>query len=329
MVSEALADLLAAIAQTSSISAAARRIGISYRHAWKLVDEGNKAAGEPLVLAAVGGVNGGGASLTLRGTTSLEVFKQLRGNLRETAAGLLHSAFGKSTEGMGEATIHLAAAISLQEVVGQLLTEYALRKPTMRVRAIYGASNELADHVLSGASCDIFLSADSSHLERLAAAKRISGGFRAVAMNSLAVIGPRSNAAINSVRDLPSTKQLVVADPASPLGNCTKVYLQRMGVYESVAQKAIVVDNSRAIMAAIRSGRADAGIAFASDAEKAADCQVLFAIEPSAAKVTYSAAICNGQRQKETLALLEFIRSAPAERCFRRCGFTMPTRRRK
>src|SRR6188768_4574439 len=67
---EGLADLLAAIQRTSSISAAARLLGISYRHPWKLVQEGNAAAGEPLVTAAVGGHNGGGAQLTPRGELS-------------------------------------------------------------------------------------------------------------------------------------------------------------------------------------------------------------------------------------------------------------------
>ena len=54
-----------------------------------LVQEANAAAGEPLVTAAVGGHKGGGAQLTPRGKLSLEVFEQISGKVRETAAGLL------------------------------------------------------------------------------------------------------------------------------------------------------------------------------------------------------------------------------------------------
>jgi molybdate transport system regulatory protein len=86
---EGLADLLIAIEQTRSISAAARLLGISYRHAWNLVQEGNTAAGEPLVSSAVGGLHGGGAQLTPRGKLSLRIFDDLRRRVRETAAGLL------------------------------------------------------------------------------------------------------------------------------------------------------------------------------------------------------------------------------------------------
>src|SRR5262245_26900248 len=138
MLGDKLADLLSAIQRTSSISAAARAMGISYRHAWKLVQEGNQAAGEPLVSAAVGGLKGGGAQLTARGQSSLEIFEQLRESVRTTAAGLLQKTLSPGPD--TAASIHLAAAISLQEVVGQVLTEYSLQHPSVRVRAVYGAS---------------------------------------------------------------------------------------------------------------------------------------------------------------------------------------------
>jgi molybdate transport system substrate-binding protein len=320
---EGLADLLAAIQRTSSISAAARLLGISYRHAWKLVQEGNAAAGEPLVTAAVGGHNGGGAQLTPRGELSLEIFDQLRGMVRETAAILLQKTLSPELD--LAATIHLAAAISLQEVIGQLLTEYALRQPGIRVRAVYGASNELADHVLAGAPCDLFVSADAVHLDRLAAEKRIRPKSRkVVATNSLAIIGPVKGLEISSPRDLVNARHVVLADPASPLGKFSQTYLRRIGIYEALIPKAVMVDNSRAVLAAIRSGRALAGLAFASDAAKAADCRLLFSIDPAEASLNYSAVVCTGPREKDTQSLLDFFASPAAQRCFRRCGLTLP-----
>jgi len=328
MLGEALADLLSAIEQTSSISAAARSIGISYRHAWSLVQEGNEAAGEPLILAAVGGLNGGGAQLTPCGKLSLEVYEQLRGQVRETAAGLLQRVLSPTDL---TATIHLAAAISLQEAIGQLLTEFALRQPSVRVRAVYGASNELADHVLAGAPCDLFVSADPTHLDRLSAAKLIRAKSRkVVATNSLSAIGPsESRTSISKPRDLlaASVKHIALADPASPLGKCSHAYLDRLGIYAKLREKIVPVDNSRAILAAIRSGCADAGLAFSSDAAKAAGCRILFAIDPAEAGLSYSAAVCDGERQKDAQALLDFFDTPAAQRCFRRCGLSLPKKR--
>src|SRR5271165_3698175 len=57
-------ELLEGIDRHHSISAAARHMGMSYRHAWEMVQQINEAAGEPLVTASTGGVKGGGAQLS-------------------------------------------------------------------------------------------------------------------------------------------------------------------------------------------------------------------------------------------------------------------------
>ena len=58
------ARLVGLIAESGSISAAARRMGMSYRRAWQLVEALNKSFSEPVVLTAVGGKRGGGAAVT-------------------------------------------------------------------------------------------------------------------------------------------------------------------------------------------------------------------------------------------------------------------------
>ena len=58
------ARLVALIAETGSISSAAREMGMSYRRAWQLVEALNKSFTEPVVLTAVGGKRGGGAVVT-------------------------------------------------------------------------------------------------------------------------------------------------------------------------------------------------------------------------------------------------------------------------
>ena len=58
------ADLLEAIEQTGSISAAARSLGMSYRRAWLLVDTMNQCFKSPVVETLTGGQRGGGARVT-------------------------------------------------------------------------------------------------------------------------------------------------------------------------------------------------------------------------------------------------------------------------
>ena len=57
-------ELLEHIAALGSISAGARRMSMSYKHAWDLVEELNRIFGKPVVSAQPGGRRGGGAELT-------------------------------------------------------------------------------------------------------------------------------------------------------------------------------------------------------------------------------------------------------------------------
>ena len=71
--------LLQAIQETGSISAAARRMNMSYRRAWMLVDTMNRCFRKPLVDASPGGKGGGGARVTDFGTTVLKRYQLMEG----------------------------------------------------------------------------------------------------------------------------------------------------------------------------------------------------------------------------------------------------------
>jgi len=72
------ADLLDAIHETGSISAAGRKLGMSYRRAWLLVDEMNRCFCTPLVEARLGGAGGGGARVTDLGHEVLKRYRTLQ-----------------------------------------------------------------------------------------------------------------------------------------------------------------------------------------------------------------------------------------------------------
>lgn len=80
------ADLLAAIAETGSISAAGRALDMSYRRAWLLVDTMNRCFREPLVISATGGARGGGAQLSPLGEQVLAHYRALAAELERAAA---------------------------------------------------------------------------------------------------------------------------------------------------------------------------------------------------------------------------------------------------
>ncbi len=77
------ADLLEAIAATGSIAAAGRRLGMSYKRAWLLVETLNAAFRGPLVDAARGGATHGGARLTDAGAAVLARYRRMEALTRE------------------------------------------------------------------------------------------------------------------------------------------------------------------------------------------------------------------------------------------------------
>ena len=79
------ADLLDAIVQHGSISAAGREMGMSYRRAWLLVDAMNRCWKQPLVETTPGSSRGGGARISALGAAVLAHYRRLQSRI-DTAA---------------------------------------------------------------------------------------------------------------------------------------------------------------------------------------------------------------------------------------------------
>jgi molybdenum ABC transporter molybdate-binding protein len=320
-------ELLECIERCRSISAAAREVGISYRHAWVTVQEINEAAGGPLVTASAGGNHGGGATLTQRGQLTVRLCRALQEHLQQAATGLLpHLLTGPEGEG-----VRVAAAVSLEEVLAALVTDHAIHQPGARVRVVLGASDELADLLLTGAGMDLFLTADPGHLDLLAAARVVQADTVTVlAENTLAAIGsPDLTAVVNGPADLLGTGvgRVALAAPSRPLGAYTRAYLEKLGLYEGLLGRAVLVDHSRAVVAAVQAGQAEAGLVYTSATVTTPGCRILFRVRRPPLPIRYAGAVVRRSRRAEQAArFLEFLASAHAARRFRCCGF-VPIRR--
>jgi molybdate transport system regulatory protein len=94
--------LLELIDALGSISAAGRRMGMSYRRAWLLVDALNRCFREPLVASRAGGAHGGGAALTPAGGAVIRHYRAV-----EAAA---HAAGAADIEALNAALAEPGAA---------------------------------------------------------------------------------------------------------------------------------------------------------------------------------------------------------------------------
>ncbi len=93
--------LLELVAEAGSIQKAAAAMGMSYAHAWKLLQDTGTTFGAALVNASTGGRKGGGTKLTPLGRKVIELYRRAEQRAAKAAEGeielLRKSANGQST----------------------------------------------------------------------------------------------------------------------------------------------------------------------------------------------------------------------------------------
>lgn len=77
--------LMQLIQAEGSITIAARKMGVSYNKAWRMLHQAESALHQPLVASNSGGASGGGSKLTPEGQNLMEKYLQLQ-NLVTAAA---------------------------------------------------------------------------------------------------------------------------------------------------------------------------------------------------------------------------------------------------
>ncbi len=78
--------LLEAIEQSGSLTAAAKQLDMSYRRAWLLLDEMNRALKRPAVESSKGGSTGGGSLLTETGHQVIALYRRIEATAEQACA---------------------------------------------------------------------------------------------------------------------------------------------------------------------------------------------------------------------------------------------------
>ncbi len=78
------AELLRLIEEEGSIAKAAKKMGMSYKKAWDMINDLNTRGHEPYVISRKGGSKGGGAQLTATGKQVVVEYHKLTSKLEAT-----------------------------------------------------------------------------------------------------------------------------------------------------------------------------------------------------------------------------------------------------
>jgi len=71
-------QLLELIQETGSINQAAKKMEMSYKKAWQLVNNLNAMSAQPMVITATGGEKGGGSSISEEAVQMIDYHRELR-----------------------------------------------------------------------------------------------------------------------------------------------------------------------------------------------------------------------------------------------------------
>jgi molybdate transport system substrate-binding protein len=218
----------------------------------------------------------------------------------------------------------VAATASLSGIAPQL-AKTVLANTGIAVRFNFAASNTLARQIVEGARVDVFVSADEAQMDVVERAGRVAPGTRVdVIGNQLVVIASAAPSSFLRPEDLASSsvRRVAMGDPAAvPAGVYGRKWLETVRLWGAVQPKVVPLPSSPAVVAAIRAGRADAGIVYASDA-KSHDVYVVHVVAAAdAPRIVYPAAAIVGGRVPIAREFIAFLQSAAALRIFEAAGF--------
>jgi molybdate transport system substrate-binding protein len=156
----------------------------------------------------------------------------------------------------------VAAAADLRFALDELLLSFDGQG--RRVEVVYGSSGKLSTQIRNGAPFDLFLSADRSFADDLAAQGHAAGPVQPYALGFLALwsldaeLSQLSLAALVAHTKL---KRLAIANPLhAPYGRRAEQALRHQGVWEAARPKLVLGDNIAQAAQFVQSGAAQAGI---------------------------------------------------------------------
>lgn len=184
---------------------------------------------------------------------------------------------GEPTAQPGDAvTLHVSAAASLQQSFDEIAKDFTAEYPAIDVAFNYAGSSTLVQQLQAGAPADVLATADEATMATADAAELIDGDTHELfAANTLVGVVPAQHPA--GISNLAEANidgvKLVVCAPQVPCGALAQTIAHRADItLHPVSEEQHVTD----VLGKVRSGQADAGLVYATDAAMAAGDVTVF-----------------------------------------------------
>jgi molybdate transport system substrate-binding protein len=227
---------------------------------------------------------------------------------------------------VGAQGLTVGAASSLADVMAEIGRAYE-KSGGPRISLHVAGSNTLARQIVEGAPIDVFISADAAQMDVVERSGRIvPGSRRDLLTNTLVVVVPAGHeSTVKGPADLSGSavRRVALGNPQSvPAGVYARQWLERRQLWNAVAPKVVPTLTVRAALAAVRAGRVDAGVVFATDAISDPQVVVVYRVPADQAPpIRYPASVMRGEREREAAAFVSFLSGPEARTIFEAAGF--------
>lgn len=191
--------LIEAVDELGSISGAAKRLGLSYKGAWDIVQALNNLFETPLIEAAPGGKSGGAARVTPRGQAVARAFRRLQSEVDAAAAKLESElAGGQARDLFWSLGMRTSARNALRGVVSHIAPGAVNTEVTLDI----GAGVEIVAVVTSHSVADLELAVGKPAIALIKSSFVLLAkgeGLKTSARNQIAgVVSRREDGAVSS-----------------------------------------------------------------------------------------------------------------------------------
>lgn len=245
------------------------------------------------------------------------------------ACGAVAIMLAAGTAGCGSGpqtpSITVFAAASLRPAFTEIAEQFKTEHPGMAVDFNFAGSSDLATQLTQGAGADVFASANTAQLDKVAQAGLLDGAAVPFATNTLVIVtAPGNPHGVRSFADLAGPGlAVVVCQVPVPCGAATHKVEERTGVsVNPVSEEPDVTD----VLNKVTTGQADAGVVYRTDAIHAGDKVATVEFPEAAGAVnTYPIALLKDAPQAgPARAFVDLVTGEAGQKILHAAGFGKP-----
>lgn len=256
------------------------------------------------------------------------MFRVLRAALSAFLLAVFALSPGWTTPSLAGERVTVFAAVSMKDALETAAAGYGDASPDAPAIVFsFAASSVLARQIEAGADAGLFISANKEWMDWLAKRALIDAGSRRDIAGNMLVIATRGNTKAGDPEDIVSgSTRIAMGDPAHvPAGAYAKQALERLGLWNAAAPKAVFTENVRVALTFAERGEVDAAIVYGSDLAVAGALHAAHVFSPETHDaIVYPAALTASGNA--AIPFLDYLSGPEGQAVFKRFGFTVPAR---